>query len=235
MNDSLLKGRYDRNFETLTQDEQKKLNDSRVVIIGLGGLGGGVVEMLARTGVGRLTLVDGDVFDETNLNRQILSQEHLIGTPKAEVASQRVRHINSEVVVDHHIAFADKNTLPDLLDGADVVMDCLDSIDSRFTLQEAAQKEGVPIVSGAIAGVTGQVTTIFPKDLGYSLIYGKKSRSQKTGVELKTGNISYCASLVSALQSSECIKVILKRGDILQNKLLIFQLWSNTFEIVNLI
>jgi molybdopterin/thiamine biosynthesis adenylyltransferase len=227
--------RYDRNYNTLSDTEQKRLGQARVTIIGLGGLGGGVCEMLARVGVGYLHLVDGDHFDASNLNRQLLSREDLIGVPKARAAEQRVRSINSDIKVSHAVQFLDEDNLYDTITGSEVVMDCLDSIDTRFKLQDAAQKAGIPIVSGAIAGVTGQVTVIFPGDEGYGLIYGEKSRKQSRGIETKTGNISYCALFVAALQSSECVKVLLNRGDILRNKLLIAELWSNLFDIVDLV
>ncbi|MCF6248177.1 MAG: HesA/MoeB/ThiF family protein [Desulfobacula sp.] len=235
-----IKERYDRNFDTLSLKEQATLKASKVVVIGLGGLGGGVVEMLARVGVGHLTLIDGDVFEGSNLNRQLLCEETLIDFSKALAAKNRVAAINSEVNVMHRQLYVDASNLYDHIKGADVIMDCLDSIDIRFLLQEAAVKADIPIISGAIAGVTGQVTTIFPGDMGYALIYGKKSRSQSgqgklRGVETKTGNISYCALFVSALQSSECLKVLLARGSVLQNKLLIAELWNNTFDIVSLV
>lgn len=234
MESGVFRERYDRNFDTLSKREQQTLAGSTVAVVGLGGLGGGVVEMLSRVGVGSLILLDGDVFEASNLNRQLFSREDLIGTPKAEAAKERVAAINSEINVSHRVVYVDDENLCDLLKGADVVMDCLDAIDTRFVLQTAAGQAGIPIVSGAIAGVTGQVTTIFPKDPGYSLIYGERNRSRSKGVELKTGNISYCALLVSALQASECVKVLLNRGDVLQNKLLIAELWHNRFEIVRL-
>lgn len=235
MGTSTFKGRYDRNFNTFSPEEQKKLGASTVVIIGLGGLGGGVCEMLARVGIGRLILVDGDVFEAGNLNRQVLSEERLMGVPKAEAARDRVKAVNSEVEVIHRIEFLDEKTLYDTIKGSDVVMDCLDSIDTRFKLQDAAKKALVPIVSGAIAGVMGQVTSIFPEDRGYALIYGEKSRQQGKGVETKTGNIAYCALFTAALQSSECVKIILNRGDILRNKLLIAELWTNVFEVMDIV
>ncbi len=226
--------RYARNLNTISRQEQERLGASRVTIIGLGGLGGGVCEMLARVGVGQLTLIDGDRFDVSNLNRQILSQEDLIGVPKAIAAKQRVTAVNSDVVVDARVEYLDSGTLYEGIKDAGVVMDCLDSIETRFSLQDAAHKAGIPIVSGAIAGVTGQVTTIFPGDSGYGLIYGQKTREQLKGVETFTGNIAYCALLTAALQCSECVKVLLNRGDILRNKLLIAELWSNVFEAVDL-
>jgi molybdopterin/thiamine biosynthesis adenylyltransferase len=226
--------RYDRNFTTLSLEEQEILAGSHVAVIGLGGLGGGVSEMLARTGVGTLTLVDGDVFDATNLNRQLLSREENIGYPKAMAAKERIVAVNSQVQVNPIKAYADQTNLSGMLEGADLVVDCLDSIDTRFLLQKACKEASIPLVSGAIAGVCGQVTVIFPGDLGYELIYGKQGSSPK-GIENLTGNISYCALLVASLQASECIKVLLKRGDILRNKLLIADLWTNSFEVMDLV
>ncbi len=227
-----IEDRYERNFNTLTKENQKTLGKSKVVIVGLGGLGGSVCEMMARVGVGHLTLIDGDTFEASNLNRQLLSQEHLIGFPKAQAAKDRVNAINSEVNVTHLVEYIDETNLYAHIKDADVVLDCLDSIDTRFKLQEAAKKAAVPIVSGAIAGVIGQITTIFPEDKGYELIYGKKSRKLSKGVEAKTGNMAYCALFVASIQSSECIKILLNRGKLLRNKLLIAELWSNTIETI---
>jgi molybdopterin-synthase adenylyltransferase len=227
--------RYDRNFETLTRAQQAKLISSRVSVLGLGGLGGGVSEMLARTGVGHLTLIDGDVFEPSNLNRQLFCTEDLLGTAKALAAEKRIRAVNSTVQVRAVAQYADGGNLYDMIRESDLVVDCLDSIHSRFMLQEAAKKARIPLVAGAIAGVSGQVTVIFPEDKGYELIYGKKDQLPARGIESRTGNISYCALMVAALQSSECIKVLLDRGDVLRNKLLIMELWSNSFEVMDLV
>ena len=228
------KGRYDRNFNTLSIKEQKKLGSSKVVVIGLGGLGGGVSEILARVGIGHLTLIDGDSFEPSNLNRQLLSQENFIGVPKAKVAKKRVNAINCEVNVDCFIEYLDTTNMYDKIKYGDLVVDCLDTIETRFILQNAANKASIPIVSGAIAGMTGQVTSIFPGDMGYKLIYGEDSEKQSKGVETVTGTLGCCALFVAALQSSETLKILLNRKDTLRNKLLITELWSNTFEIVTL-
>ena len=231
----MIQGRYNRNFNTVSHKEQEILAGSHVAVIGLGGLGGGVIEMLARTGVGTLTLVDGDVFDATNLNRQLLSREENMGVSKAREARKRILAINSTIRVNFFQAYADETNFDGMIQGADLVVDCLDTIATRFLLQEKAQRKGLPIVSGAIAGVCGQVTVIFPEDSGYELIYGEKKEAQSPGVEALTGNISYCALFVASLQASECIKVLLRRGDSLRNKLLIVDLWSNSFEVVDLV
>ena len=229
-----MEDRYARNFETLDPKDQEKLGASTVCIIGAGGLGGGVCESLARIGVGHLTLVDGDIFEVSNLNRQLLSTEALVGVSKAKAAAQRVAAVNSEVSVRWEHCFAKPENLPDLLSGADLVVDCLDTIEARFHLQDAAQKLGIPLVSGAIAGVCGQVTVIYPEDKGFELIYGPRDRKGNRGAETRMGNLSHCALLTASLQASECIKVLLNKGDILRNKLLILDLWSNAFEVMDL-
>ena len=235
--------RYQRNSNTLNQKDQDILAGSHVAVMGLVGLGGGVCEMLARTGVGTLTLVDGDVFDISNLNRQLLSREDLVGTSKAEAARKRIKGINSSVRVISRDVYADESNIDSLIEGSDLVVDCLDTIDARFLLQEAVQKAYIPLVSGAIAGVSGQVTVIYPQDKGYELIYGRKTHKKQDkkagqpykGIETQTGNISYTALFVAALEASECIKVLLNRGNILRNKLLIADLWTNCVEVMDLV
>jgi molybdopterin/thiamine biosynthesis adenylyltransferase len=229
------KERYIRNSNTLSCEEQEILKLAKVAVIGLGGLGGSVCEMLARTGVGNLTLIDGDSFEPSNLNRQLLSQEDLIGFPKAKAAKKRINAINSEVSVNHQIKYLDQSNMYEHIKKHDLIVDCLDTIDIRFILQNAANKALIPIVSGAIAGMTGQITSIFPGDSGYKLIYGENIAKQSKGVETITGNIACCAFFIAALQASETLKIILGRKDILRNKLLIAELWANTFEIVDLI
>jgi len=238
-----LDDRYIRNQQTLSAEDQAVLGRSRVAILGLGGLGGGVCEMLARIGVGELILVDGDRFDTSNLNRQLLSCEANIGQYKAEAAAQRVGGVNSIVRVQAYTDFFEADTIDAMLAGADLAVDCLDSIDDRFLLEAAAARLGIPLVSGAIAGVTGQVTVIFPGDPGFEAIYGPRPDAgsqgrepgHARGIEKTMGNLAHCAMFVSALQVSECLKVLLGKADLLQNRLLIADLWLNSVEVMDLV
>ncbi|SLM29808.1 MoeB1 [Desulfamplus magnetovallimortis] len=228
--------RYSRNFNTLTEQEQSLLLKAKVCIAGLGGLGGAVTEMLARVGVGYLTLVDGDIFEASNLNRQLFSTEATIGASKASVALQRVKAINSDVNVTIYETFLTHENCNKILNGNNLVVDCLDSINDRFMLQKAAQKAKIPLVSGAIAGTSGQVTTIYPDDSGFELIYGKTTdtRYSEKGIESLLGNLSYCALFIASIQASETLKVILNRGNTLRNRLFIADLMTNTFDIMTL-
>ena len=106
----LLKERYRRNTSSISQDECSKLHEFNVCVIGCGGLGGYIIEMLARIGIGTLTIVDMDKFDETNLNRQILSRESNIGEYKVIVAKERIKDINSDVrIIDFNEKFSEIN------------------------------------------------------------------------------------------------------------------------------
>ncbi len=229
-----LENRYTRNFNTIGLENQALLGETHVAVIGLGGLGGGVCELLARTGIGTLTLIDGDSFDASNLNRQMLSREDNLGQSKAMAAETRIKTVNSGVTVHAHQIFVQKENIKDLLKGVDLVVDCLDTIPARYLLQYAARQLDIPLVSGAIAGVSGQVTVIFPEDPGFEIIYPNPDTGDR-GVETVLGNMSYCAMVVASLQASEVIKVITGIGEILRNKLLIVDLATNTMEVMDLI
>ncbi|MEE4111220.1 MAG: ThiF family adenylyltransferase, partial [Desulfobacteraceae bacterium] len=154
----ILPDRYLRNMKTLCEADQIKLLESTVCIVGLGGLGGTVTETLARMGIGRFCLVDGDVFEAHNLNRQLLSSVDRIGMPKVDAAVMHVKRINSGIELVPAPTFLTPENAHSLLGSCDLVVDCLDNIHSRFTLEAAAKRAGIPMVSAAVAGISGHVT-----------------------------------------------------------------------------
>ena len=147
--------RYVRNMKSYTIEDQAVLLKSTVAVVGLGGLGGGVTEILARSGVGTLKLIDGDSFEDSNLNRQFLSSQTLLTTPKAEAAVQRVKEINSSIEVYHFHEFLSEESGARLLDESDVVVDCLDSVYIRQILEKTAKFLQIPMVSAAVGGSAG--------------------------------------------------------------------------------
>jgi molybdopterin/thiamine biosynthesis adenylyltransferase len=230
----ILPQRYARNMKTISLQEQALLLKTHVAVIGLGGLGGTVIEALARTGIGTLTLVDGDRFEESNFNRQLLATTGGIGTAKVHAAAKRVQGINPAVYVKAMETFLDETNGPDLLEGAALVVDCLDSMKTRFVLEQAACKKGIPMVSAAIAGISGHLTTIFPHDLGLAAVYGRDTPPENQGAEATLGCLSQTAILMGALQASEVFKVLLNRGLPLRNRLLVVDLEDNTMEVLAL-
>jgi molybdopterin-synthase adenylyltransferase len=211
--------RYQRNFGTIGWEGQIKLLESTAAVIGAGGLGGYIVEALARMGIGSLTIVDGDVFEAHNLNRQILCTEDVIGAGKAACAAARVQEVNSAVQTRAVTAWASAENLPEILQGANVVVDALDSLPVRFVLQDAAAALGIPMVHGAIAGYVAQVMTIMPGDRGLKDIYGEGELPQK-GIEVFLGNPAATPMLCAACQTQEVIKLLTGTGELLRNRLL---------------
>ena len=214
--------RYLRNHDAISEAEQAILAQKRVLVVGCGGLGGYVIECLARIGVGYLRVVDGDVFDETNLNRQLLSSSMNLGRPKTLAAQQRVMAVNTLVEVEaFQTLLTDENAVP-LLDGCDVAVDALDNIPSRLVLQQAARSAGIPLVHGAVAGWIGQVCVVQPGQDLLNSLYPASTDTQ--GEEQETGTLSFTAALTSSWQAAETVKLLLGKpglhGEILEIDLL---------------
>jgi molybdopterin/thiamine biosynthesis adenylyltransferase len=235
LGEGIIPEHYARNMKTFSPEDQSILLSSRASIVGLGGLGGAVTEILTRIGIGRLTLIEGDAFEESNLNRQFLSTHHLLDTSKAKAAVKRVREINPTITVDVHEELLDEKNAVRLIENSDVIVDCLDNIQTRFTLEDAAKKVRSPLVSAAVAGVYGHVASIFPEDKGLSLIYGDSKILQPKGAETSLGCLSHAVTLLAALEASEVIKILLKKGSVLRNKLGVVDLTDNIFEVLDLL
>lgn len=223
--------RYERNIKTLSVEENEKLKDFHVCVIGCGGIGGYVIEMLGRIGIGHITAVDGDEFCESNLNRQILSSNKTMGKSKAETAKSRMKDVNDLIEVTAVSEFINKDNSNSIIKGHHVVIDALDNIETRLILQDACEKAGIPLVHGAIGGWYGQVTSIFPGDRTLDVMY--KDKDQK-GIEKTLGNPSFTPALIASIQVSEAVKILINRGEILRNKMLVIDLLSQDFELINL-
>jgi len=212
--------RYRRNLGTVGWDGQVQLLQSTVAVVGAGGLGGWVIEVLARMGVGRLIVIDGDRFEENNLNRQIGCTEETLGQLKADCLRERVSLINGAVDVEAIAVWLTAENATDLLHGAQVVIDALDTLPARMILFRAARTMGVPMVHGAIGGYTGQVMTILPGDSGLEALYGSVPRPER-GVEVEQGNPSATPMMVSAWQAQEVVKLLTGQGELLRNRMLL--------------
>jgi len=233
---SIVPERYIRNMDALSMKDQITLLQSRVCIVGLGGLGGSVVETLARIGIGAMTVIDGDIFDESNLNRQVLSSEHNLSQTKTAAALEKILTVNSSILIQDYSEKMDEENAVHLLEHADIAVDCLDNIQARFILEKAAKKAGIPMVSAAVAGFSGQITAIFPEDRGLELVYGpEQSLSATRGAETTLGNLAFTVSLVASLECAEVVKILLNKDSDLRNQLLIVDLKEPTFERIRLL
>lgn len=226
--------RYSRNQKSLSCAEQLLLLQARVAIIGLGGLGGAVVEVLSRLGIGHLTLVDGDVFDESNLNRQLLSSPKLLGCRKAEVAAARVAEINAAVTTRVIAHFLGADNGDDILQHVDLAIDCLDNIPSRFFLEDGCRRASIPMVTAAIAGWSGQATVIFPGDTGLRQLYGQPDKAPRKGIEAAIGTLPFAAMHLATVQCAEATTILLGRRPALRQNLLLADLGDQQQELVAL-
>lgn len=142
--------RFRRNFGLVSAPEMARLLQSRALVLGCGGLGGHVAELLARSGVGAIRLVDNDVFDESNLNRQRFCSERVLGQSKARVVRDALSDIASHVEAEAIELAADENSLPSLVAGMELALDCLDNIAAKTALERTALAAGVPFVHGSV-------------------------------------------------------------------------------------
>ncbi len=218
----ILPARYQRNMGTLGIEGQIRLLKSRVVVTGCGGLGGTVIEILARAGVGTLVLVDGDIFSDSNLNRQVLSEMSNLGKAKVEVAAERIYRINPAVeTVVYNTCFEEKNG-EDILREATCVMDCLDNNPSRKLLYSISSELEIPVVHGAIGGFSCQTGVYFPGKTTHLDLFGE-GMSEK-GTEVITGTPSFAPFVAGSIQACEAIKLISGVGEVLGGKLWIIDM-----------
>lgn len=226
--------RYLRNAGSLGIAGQKKLLQSRALLIGTGGLGGTIAQLLARMGLGCLVIADGDVFSEENLNRQAFASEQNVGLSKVQVVQSEILKINAATEVETFDGYIEDEDLASLLIGADVAIDALDNMPSRFLLEKGCKEASVPLVHGAVAGFSGQVMVIYPEDIGFAAIYGGGKTLPEKGIEVELGNLAGIVSAVASLQVQEATKIITGLGRPLRNRLLFLDSLSGSAEIIAL-
>jgi molybdopterin/thiamine biosynthesis adenylyltransferase len=212
----LLPARYQRNQQMISTAQQLRLLRSTVAVVGAGGLGGYILEELARLGVGQIIVIDDDVFEEHNLNRQILSSPAKLGRVKVEVSAERLAEINPAVTVRAVRARFDKAQGATLLAGADCVVDAVDNVTSRLELEELCEALQLPLVHGAIGGWYGHVMTIFPGDRSLAKLYRHWSGGK--GIEAQLGNPAFTPAVVASFEVAEVCKILLGQGRLLRNR-----------------
>ena len=226
--------RYTRNMTTLSMKDQHRLLGCTACVVGVGGLGGSVAEILARIGVGRLRLVDGDHFEDSNLNRQRFADAASLGQSKVQVARERIAAINpaTEVIALPERLSADNG--PAIIGNADIAIDCLDTLQARLDLQTACRRKNIPMISAAVAGVSGQITVFYPEDEGLATLYGDLASAADRGAETTLGNLAFAVNLLASLECSEAVKILLGRRITLRGRLLLFDLTDLTFDTIQL-
>lgn len=224
--------RYSRQilFAPIGEEGQARLSDKHVVIIGAGALGTGNAEILARAGVGQLTIVDRDYVEWSNLQRQQLfgEEDAKYRIPKAVAARERLEQINSDIQVEGHVMDAGAEELRELTEFADLIIDATDNFDTRLLINDISQESRIPWIYGACVGSYG---------LSYSILPGKTpclscllEKVPMGGATCDTaGIIAPVVQMVVAHQTSEAMKILTGNTEALRNKLVSFDLWNNHY------
>lgn len=222
--------RYSRQelFQPIGKEGQQKLSKKHVLVIGAGALGTGASETLVRAGVGKITIVDRDYVEWSNLQRQQLYTEKDASEriPKAIAAYNRLRAVNSEVEIIAKVADVTTEEIDQLVDGVDLIMDATDNFDIRLLINDASQKYQIPWIYGAVIGSYGLTYTILPgKTPCLSCLL---ERVPMGGATCDTaGIISPNVQMVVAYQTVEALKILVEDFDAVRPTLLSFDLWTN--------
>ncbi len=223
--------RYIKNEKTLSPEENLSLREKKVAVVGCGGLGGFIIEELGRLGIGHITAIDGDVFEESNLNRQLFSDMGNIGYSKALAAKERMNKVNPDIKLVAVNKYLDDNNAAKILKNHHVVCDALDNIPSRKLISRACKKLNIPLVYGAIAGWYGYVSTIFPEDNTIDYVY---DTDESKGEEQELGNPAFTPAIIASLQVAETVKLLTGKGELLRKKLLFINCLEHKYEIIEL-
>lgn len=219
--------RYLRNMDEISSSAQVRLLESTIAQVGLGGLGGSLLEIFLRTGIGRIRGADGDHFEESNLNRQALATPDVLNKPKADVAFERAQRINPSVEFTQCRDFLTEESLPAFLQDASVAIDALGGLKTRQALQQVASESGIPLVTGALAGWTGYVGVVMPGATGPADIMGSDNAAEE-----KLGCPAPAVNFIASLMAAETVKILSGTPASLAGKLLVIDLEDLTFETI---
>lgn len=211
-----------RQMSIVTKSQQTRFKESKIAIIGCGGLGGTIIEMLARMGIGELNIIDKDSFDMSNLNRQIMSSIDSLGKSKSEVAKEKIRLINPYVKVNAFNEELNRKNLDKIIGDCDIAIDGLDNLPTRVLLSRYTKEKEIPFIHGAVHGTMGQLT-VFTKDtISYEELFSLpsigKELDDKTNQEIQKLSqntppvIGPIANIIGSLEAFEAFKILTNKG-----------------------
>jgi len=214
--------RYSRQvmLEEIGYQGQLKLKQSKVCVVGVGGLGNPITARHAAMGIGKIRIVDRDVIELSNLHRQTMFNEDDIGQVKVETAAKKLRKLNADIVIEELPISINDYTALEVVDDCDVVVDALDSVNARYSLNKACIEKKIPFVTGAAVGVTGQSFTILPNQSAcYHCLFPALDEDSMPTCSIEGVHPSIL-SIVGGIEVSEAVKVIMGKEPSLKDKVL---------------
>ncbi len=214
--------RYSRQImlEEIGYQGQLNLKSAKICVVGVGGLGNPITTRLAAMGVGKLRIVDRDVIELSNLHRQTMFDESDVGQVKVEVAAKKLKKLNPDVDIESLPISINDFTALDAIEGCDVVIDALDSVNARYALNKACVEKNIPFVTGAAVGVSGQAFTILPgKSACYSCMFPELDEDSMPTCSIEGVHPSIL-SIIGGIEVAEAVKIILGKTPSLSDKIL---------------
>jgi adenylyltransferase/sulfurtransferase len=233
MLDRRLRDRYSRQtaFLGIGEEGQLKLTKSFVVIVGCGALGSNIATHLVRAGVGKVRIIDRDFIEYHNLQRQVLFDEDDIKAqlPKAVAAERHLRKVNSSIEIEGIVADANYTNIEKFCDGANVILDGADNLETRFLLNDVALKHKIPWVYGSAIASIGMTTTIIPGETPcFRCLFPVVPDVRATPTCETAGIVATVPAIIGSIQATEAIKIMVGAKDV-NRRLIIFDVWQDTF------
>lgn len=224
--------RYARQIavDEIGEKGQERLKEGKVIIVGAGGLGSAVGLYLTAAGCGRLTLIDPDKVEMSNLNRQILYTENDVGKKKADVARNILASRNSDIEIETVAASVTAGNAVNLLKGADVIVDCLDNFASRYVINQAAVSLNLPLIHGACSELRGQLMTIIPRVTPcMRCVFPRSLPAQSSPI------LGSVAGTIGTMQATEVVKFLTGITPLLTGKLLVYDGQHYTLDMIEVV
>ena len=226
-----------RQKEIFSEEEQEILRTTPIVIIGCGGLGGTIIEQFVRAGFEELTIVDQDVFDETNLNRQVRSNLDTVGKSKVKITKSAMEQINPNINITDYDLTIDEKNISRILKGNNILVDAVDNVYTRVLISREAKQQGMVFVHSAVEKTMGQLSVFEPNSVSYEELFRLKSVDKSLDDDVKNYLLSISAkkpqvlgvtpSIFGSLQVNETIKYVLNKKDVvLAPKVLMWDLFN---------
>lgn len=209
---------------------QQKISAAKILCIGAGGLGSPALLYLAAAGVGTLGIVDGDVVDESNLQRQIVHFTADVGRPKVVSAKEKINQINPDVTVVEHPEFLDASNALSIINQYDFIIDGCDNFNTKFLINDACVMLGKPFSHAGILRFEGQAMTVVPKlSRCYRCLFREPPPAGSVPSCADAGVLGVVAGTLGTIQATEALKFVLGKGDLLTDRLLIYDAWTMRF------
>lgn len=228
------KERYARHIvlPLIGEEGQKKIKNTKVLVVGTGGLGSPVDYYLAAAGVGTLGIVDSDVVDASNLQRQILHTTKDIARIKVDSAEEKLIKLNPNTKIEKYNTKIDSKNALEIINQYDVIVDCTDNFPAHFLINDAAYFAKKPLVHGTIFQFEGQaITTIPDENACYRCVYHEPPKPSENPVQSQVGLIGSIPGIIGAVMATEVIKIIIGKGKLLTNRLLVVDALNMEFKV----